>query len=106
MACSIPYPGSPRGTACPLCRTHLGRCCRQGELLGSPGSPAARVPDPSAAGRGCGAPAYQVVDLVVPPTGHKHHLAFLLRDLQRRATAISRGVQAAVQEAGGGHVVG
>ena len=66
----------------------------------------ARVPDPSAAGRGCGAPAYQVVDLVVPPTGHKHHLACLLRDLQRRATAISRGVQAAVQEAGGGHVVG
>ena len=26
MACPIPYPGSPRGTACPLCRTHLGRC--------------------------------------------------------------------------------
>lgn len=72
----------------------------------APGSPAARSLTHRAAGRGCGAPAYQVVDLVVPPTGHKHHLAGLLRDLQRRATAISRGVQAAVQEAGGGHIVG
>lgn len=48
----------------------------------------------------------QVVDLVVPPTGHKHHLACLLCDLQWRATAISHGVQAAIQEGGGGHVVG
>lgn len=41
-------------------------------------------------GRAC--PAYQVVDLMVPPTGHKHHLACLLCDLQWWATVISHGV--------------
>lgn len=55
-------------------------------------------------GREC--PPYQVVNLVVPPAGHKDHLACLLRDLQWRATEMARGVQAAVKECRGGHVVG
>lgn len=41
---------------------------------------------------------YQVVDLVVPPTGHKHHLACLLRDLQRWAAVLVQRVQAGIQE--------
>lgn len=48
-----------------------------------------------------GVGTYQIVDLVVPPTGHKHHLACLLRDLQRWAAVL-----AAVQECGSSHVVG
>lgn len=51
-------------------------------------------------------PPYQVVDLVVPPAGHEHHLACLLCDLQWRAAVLVHGVQVAVQQCRGGHVIG
>lgn len=51
-------------------------------------------------------PPYQVVDLVVPPTGHKDHLARLLCDLQGWAAVFAHGVQLAVKERRGGHIVG
>lgn len=51
-------------------------------------------------------PSYQVVDLVVPATGHKDHLACLLRELQGRAALPTPGVQVAVEECGRGHVIG
>lgn len=51
-------------------------------------------------------PPYQIVDLVVPATGHEHHLARLQRDLQRGAAVLTSGVQTAVKECRGGHIVG
>lgn len=44
--------------------------------------------------------------LVVPATGHKHHLARFLRDLQGWASKLAPWVQVCVAECWGGHVVG
>lgn len=59
-------------------------------------------------GRGldCLSPPYQIVHLVVPPTGHKHHFSSLLCDFQRRAAVLEHRVLACVQEFRGSHIVG
>lgn len=126
MACPVPHPGSPkrqpahcgvrRGGHSPLCGKHEGRCQGQAEGQSERGQdqaggapwcvslPAWSMSRACRAGRGGvgrAHPPYQIVDLVVPPTGHKHHLACLLRDLQRWAAVL-----AAVQECGSSHVVG
>lgn len=55
---------------------------------------------------GRASPPYHVVDLVVPTAGHEHHLACLLRNLQRAAAAVEPWVWAVLQECRGGHIVG
>lgn len=52
-----------------------------------------------------GVPPYQVVDLVVPPAGHEHHLASFLCDFQWWAAVLKHGALVAIQEFGGSHII-
>jgi hypothetical protein len=55
--------------------------------------------------RSC-AQSYQVVHLMVPPAGHKHHLTRLLYDFNGKAVVLDLGIQVGVQELSGSHIIG
>lgn len=111
-----PHPGSPRRSAAhwevsrggpsPLCGMAFRKIWRGGPPGRLRGSKVGRHTllveqprEPTAGMWGRGHLSYQVVHLMVPSAGHKHHLASLLSDFQRQGTG------AAVEDAGGGDIV-